>query len=397
MIGLGRAFTLMLPTLRDDPRVRVVAGCDPREAACAQLRRDFGARTHADARALVDDPEVEAVYVASPHGLHAGHVRLAAAARRHVLVEKPMAITLHDCAAMIEACARAGVSLTVGPSHGFDAPYLLARRIVDSGEAGAPRMIHALNCTDFLYRPRRPEELDTEAGGGVVFSQAAHQVDVVRLLAGGRASRVHAATGRWDPRRPTEVAYAALLWFEDGAFASLAYSGAGRFDTDQWMDWIGELGARRDPSAYGGARRRIAAARTPADEARIKAEATYGGPAWTPPPATTPVAHEHFGPVLVACERADLRPVPDGVWVYGDATREHRALAPPRVPRAEVIDEWWGAVRDGIAPLHGGEWSMATTEVCVALLESARLGREVALRHQVGLPRDAVLLRPTRD
>ncbi|MEI7446721.1 MAG: Gfo/Idh/MocA family oxidoreductase, partial [Burkholderiales bacterium] len=378
VIGLGRAFTLMLATLREDPRVRIVAGCDPRAAARAQLERDFGARTHEDAGALVEDPEVEAVYVASPHGLHAGHVRLAAAARRHVLVEKPMAITLRDCADMIEACARAGVSLVVGPSHGFDAPYLLARRIVDAGDVGAPRMIHALNCTDFLYRPRRPEELDTAAGGGVVFSQAAHQVDVVRLLAGGRATRVHAAVGRWDPERPTEVAYSALLWFADGAFASLTYSGAGRFDTDAWMDGIGELGVRRDPAAYGGARRRLATVRTPEAEARLKADATYGGPAWTPPSKdAVPRAHEHFGPVLVACERADLRPVPDGVWVYGDAAREHRRLPPPRVPRAEVIDEWWGAVREGVAPLHGGEWSMATTEVCVALLESARLGREV--------------------
>ena len=59
-------------------------------------------------------------------------------------------------------------------------------------------MITALNYTDFLYRPRRPEELDTAQGGGAVFNQAAHQVDIVRLLGGGRVKSVRAATGAWD-------------------------------------------------------------------------------------------------------------------------------------------------------------------------------------------------------
>lgn len=394
VIGLGRAFTLMLPTFAGDPRWRLVAGCDPREAARARFASDFGASAHADARALVEDPAVEVVYVASPHGLHAAHVALAAAAGRHVLVEKPMALSVADCVAMTEACARAGVALVVGPSHGFDEPCLEARRIVERGEVGAPRMIQALNCTDFLYRPRRPEELDTAAGGGVVWSQAAHQLDVVRLLAGGRATRVHASVARWDPARPTEVAYAAMLWFADGAFATLAYSGAGRFDSDAWMDWHGELGVPKDPDAYGTARRRLDAARDPADEARLKADATYGGPAWTPAaPGELPTSHEHFGPMLVHCERADLRPMPDAVWIYGDRVRERRPLRPPGVPRSNVVDELLAAVRDGVPPLHGGAWATATTEACAALLDSARSGAPVSLHRQVAVPADAVLLR----
>ena len=75
----------------------------------------------------------------------------------------------------------------------------------------------ALNFTDFLYRPRRPEELATASGGGVVFSQAAHQVDIVRLLAGGHAQSVRAMAGAWDARRATEGAYAALIAFEGHA------------------------------------------------------------------------------------------------------------------------------------------------------------------------------------
>ena len=65
-------------------------------------------------------------------------------------------------------------------------------------------MINAINYTDYLYRPRRPEELDTAQGGGAVFNQAAHQVDIVRLIGGGQVASVRAASGAWDSARPTE-------------------------------------------------------------------------------------------------------------------------------------------------------------------------------------------------
>ena len=114
-----------------------------------------------------------------------------------------------------------------------------------------------MNFTDFLYRPRRPEELDSARGGGAVYNQAAHHVDIVRLLAGGRARSVRAQTASWDPARPTEGAYSALLTFEDGAFATLTYSGYAHFDTDEFTGWIGEGGARKDPAAYGSARKAL--------------------------------------------------------------------------------------------------------------------------------------------
>ena len=114
---------------------------------------------------------------------------------------------------------RASVRLVVGPSHSFDAPVARTRAMIASGAFGRLRLITALNFTDFVYRPRRAEELDPEAGGGVVLSQAAHQVDIARLLAGGLARSVRAMTGDWDRRRPTEGAYAAFLDFGDGVAA----------------------------------------------------------------------------------------------------------------------------------------------------------------------------------
>lgn len=380
VIGLGRAFTLMLPTWTGDPRVRLVAGCDPRPEARARFESDFGTPAFDDARALVEHPAVEVVVVASPHARHAGHVALAAGAGRAVLVEKPMALSVADCSAMIDACDRAGVPLVVGPSHGWDTPVAAARALLDTGVLGAVRAIHAFDYTDFLYRPRRPDELDAAQGGGVVMSQATHQLDVVRRLAAARPRSVHAVVQRWDDTRPIDVAYQAMLWFDGGAVASLVYSGAGHFDSDLWMDGVGETGRRRDPSAeHGGARRRLAQAGSRDDEARLKHAATYGGSAWSGIAAAAPAAYEHFGPVIVQCERGALRPMPHALVIDRDHDREHRPLPAPAVPRAEVVDALWAAVRDRVPPLLDGRWGRTTVAICTAMLESARLGAPVSL------------------
>jgi phthalate 4,5-cis-dihydrodiol dehydrogenase len=381
--GLGRAFMLMLPTLVAHPRVRLVAASDPREEARREFAREFGGRAYPTVESMCEADDVDAVYIATPHEMHAEHVIAAAQCGKHVLVEKPMAITLEECEAMNRAARKAGVTLVVGHSHSFDLPFVRARRMIEEGTFGGVRMITALNFTDFLYRPRRPEELDTGKGGGAVFSQGAHQVDVVRLLGGGRVHTVRAYTGKWDASRPTEGAYAAQLRFEDGTFASLVYSGYAHFDSDELVGWIGEMGHRKDPARYGATRAALRNGLSPSQEAELKNQRAYG---MMPSQAAAPVAHNHFGMVIASCDRADLRPMPDGVMVYDDARSWHEPLAPPVVPRGEVIDELADAIA-GVRPAtHSGEWAMATLEVCLAILESSRTGREVMLAQQVAVP-----------
>ncbi|QFS83594.1 Putative 4,5-dihydroxyphthalate dehydrogenase [Roseivivax sp. THAF40] len=378
--GLGRAFVLMLPTFRADPRVRLVAAAAPRAESRDAFEQEFGGRGHTDVDALAADPEVEAIYIATPHQMHADHVTAAARHGKHILVDKPLAVSLSDADAIVAAAEVAGVHLIVGPSHSFDAPVALARSIIDSGELGAVRMVHAFNYTDFLYRPRRPEELRTEDGGGVLFSQGVHQIDIVRLLCGGEAERITAMTGAWDPARPTEGAYSALMSFRNGAFASLTYSGYAHFDSDIWMDDVAELGADKDPSGYGKARRALQGL-DPAAEARLKTTRTYGA---TDAPA--PAAHhEHFGPIIVSCDRGDLRLTPDGVELCGDFERRFIAAPMTDAPRKTVIDALVAAVRDDRAPAQTGRWGRASLEVCHAILRSAETGNAVDLTRQCGL------------
>ncbi len=379
VVGLGRAFALMRPAFLADPRFSLVAAADPRPEARARFAAEFGAPTYADAAALAADPAVTAVYVATPHQCHAADAIAAAAAGKHVLVEKPMALDLTEADAMIAAARGSGVQLIVGPSHSFDAPVLLARGIIASGRYGRLRMLTLLTYTDFLYRPRRAEELDTTRGGGAVLNQAAHQVDIARLLGGGLLASLSAQCAAWDPARPTEGAYSALLRFQDGGFAALTYNGYGHFDSDALAGWIGEDGRRKDAEAHGAARRRLAAV-GPAGEAALRSARFYDAAI---APQAPPDAHPHFGLLIASCEGADLLPTPTGVAIHADTARDFIVARPPYPPRLEVLDALFGAVTEDRAPVQTGEWGRANLEACLAILRSAREGREIPLSRQV--------------
>lgn len=379
--GLGRGFMLTAPSIAAHPGIRLVAAAAPRAESRAAFEAHFGGRGYADVAEMCADPAVEAVYIATPHELHAAHVTAAARAGKAVLVDKPLSVTLEDGARMIAETDAAGVALIVGPSHSFDGPVQQAQALIASGRYGQVRMIHALNYTDFLYRPRRAEELVTDAGGGVLFSQAVHQVDIVRLLAGQQAVSVSAMTGAWDPARPTEGAYSALIGFAGGAFASLTYSGYAHFDSDYWMDWVGELGQPKDPARYGTARRALASIPSPQAEAALKRTRALGSePLPAPPPD-----HEHFGPVVVSLDRADLRLSARGVEVNGDDTRVFLPAPHWPAPRHGVLEALIATLRHGTKVTQDGPWGLASLELCHAILASAHGGgRRIDLLHQSG-------------
>ena len=108
-------------------------------------------------------------------------------------LRQPLALRLEDCKAVIEAADRAGVHLIVGHTHGFDANVREVARLVQTGDLGRLGMMLSFNYTDFLYRARRPEELDTSRGGGIVFNQVMHQIEIVHLI-GGRLVRSERAS-----------------------------------------------------------------------------------------------------------------------------------------------------------------------------------------------------------
>jgi phthalate 4,5-cis-dihydrodiol dehydrogenase len=385
--GLGRAFTLMLPTFLGDTRFRLVAATTPNAKTREMFSADFEAQAYESLETLCNDPAVDAVYISSPHEFHRQHAEIAARAGKHILVEKPMAISVSESVAIVKAVADTGVHLVVGPSHSFDAPVVLARTLIESGEFGPVGMIQAMYYTDFLYRPRRPAELDSNLGGGVVFSQAAHQADIVRLLGGGNVKSVRAHTANWDKNRSTEGAYTAQLLFESGAFASMTYSGYAHFDGDELCGWAGELGHNKDPANYGTARKSLADSDGADAESEAKRARNYGLSGSVKDFANSPPhdANEHFGQIIVSCPQADLKLQPDGVMIYGNNDRRHVKLPTPKIPRLAVMDELYDAVVHNRPPLHSAAWGLATLEVCAAILTSAREQREIELIHQFSI------------
>ena len=247
--GLGRAGAAMLAAMVQHPLVRVTAAADPRPEPRDRFEAELGGETYASVEEMCASPNVDVVYVATPHQFHRENVVAAANAGKHIICEKPIALSLVDCDAMIEAVDRNGVQLVIGHTHSHDPAVRVMRRMIVSGEYGRVRMINNWVYTDFLYRPRRPEELDTTLGGGILFNQVPHQVDVARHLGGGLVRSVRAMTGVWDAHRPTEGACAAFLDFDDGTAATLVYNGYDHFDTDEFHAWVGEGGQAKEPRA----------------------------------------------------------------------------------------------------------------------------------------------------
>lgn len=87
---------LMVPTFDVDSRVKLIAAAAPREQSRAAFETEYGGKSYETVEALCADPSVEAIYIATPHQMHVDHVLAAASAGKHVLVEKPLAISMAD-------------------------------------------------------------------------------------------------------------------------------------------------------------------------------------------------------------------------------------------------------------------------------------------------------------
>ncbi len=376
IVGLGMAGSIMIPSIVAHPEMVLAGAAEPSDELRERFARDYECYATATIEDLVALPDIDAVYIATPHQMHCDHVLLAAAHGKHVIVEKPMALRVDECDAMIRECEKADVALIVGHTHGFDVPVAAIREIVESGQLGPLRMILSFNYTDFMYRPRRPEELDTSKGGGILFNQVPHQVDMVRTIAGGaKVIAVNAAAGRFDAERATEGAVMAMLSLEGDAHASIVYSGYDHFDSDELHGWVGE-GGNAKKGAQGKTRIGLENMRSQSSESVLRNQLYgYGGKLWSQMNAMSNAAdHPHFGTLIVSCERGDLRSVPGGIMVYSNSGPEFIKLPPPRVGggRSEVLDELCDFVMRDRKPFHDGHFGRETLAACLSIVAATQ-------------------------
>ncbi|MGE0606012.1 MAG: Gfo/Idh/MocA family protein [Pirellulales bacterium] len=137
--------------------------------------------------ALLARDDVDAVLVATPHSVHLEQVTLAAAAGKHVLVEKPMALNRRECDQMIAACQKSGATLSVIQTCRFRGTVARAKKMVDEGRIGKVRMIQLR--TLFEWVPIKGQSWsEQEWEGGLILDQGAHNFDFMRWFAGSEAA-----------------------------------------------------------------------------------------------------------------------------------------------------------------------------------------------------------------
>ncbi|SRR5579883_16269 len=386
--GLGVASTQVLPAFELLPHLKVAAAADVRPEVLDKFAAEFGGETYRSVEDLAKS-NVDIVFVSTPNQFHAEHVVLLAEHKKNVIVEKPMALTVTECQAMVDAARRNGVRLMQGHTKMLDAPVRKMGEIVRSGELGQLGMIHNWDYTDLVYRPRMPHELVTEKGGGAVYLQAPHQLDIIRFIGGGMVRSLRGMVGNWVPSRPCDGAYTAYLEFEDGTPATAVYNGYAHFDTGELHWWVGEGGQNRDPEQAIKSRRRIAQAAVDGNEAELKAAMQYGGRAegaYSHFDLKIPRRQPFFGLTLVSCEKGDIRQSPDGLLIYGDDGRREISLAGSEPARVAEMNEMYNAIIEDRPVFPSGEWGMATLEATVAIYESARQRKEIVLSHQCPVP-----------
>ncbi|HEY1821385.1 MAG TPA: Gfo/Idh/MocA family oxidoreductase [Trebonia sp.] len=226
VVGLGTAGAAMLGAAFAHPGVTVAAVADL-DLAWLGSAPDRPPRRYDSLERLLRDDGVEAVHIATPTPLHYEHVRQALDAGRHVIVEKPVTAGLREAQDLVTRAAALDRVVIVGHSEAFE-PYVQAvREVIAFGTIGAPVMVLAEKFTDWMRRPRLPEEWDGAAGGGIIRRQGVHQVDVVRTVAGTRFS-VREAAVRIDQERGVPGGYTAWLASERGPSAVVSHDGIGR-------------------------------------------------------------------------------------------------------------------------------------------------------------------------
>jgi phthalate 4,5-cis-dihydrodiol dehydrogenase len=339
------------------PGFRLAGIADTDRAARDRGAREAGCPVYADAAQLAAADGVDVVYVASPTRYHLQVIRAAAERGKHVISEKPLATGLADAVSAVEAAREAGVVLLVGATHSYDAPVRALRRVVRDRSLGRLLSVCSLCHSDWHRRLRSPGDLDAAQGNGLVLRQGAHQIDILRYLCGGQAESVFGVTfGGTDG---AELGFAGQLAFAGGVHASLHYSGTGGFDT-RLLTWgVGELGT----------------VAVPPDPLLGR---YFSLPGTDKLPAVSPV----FGGTVATFTAGSAWITAAGLLLFSDRGAAEVLTGSEPSGWDAALAEMDEAIR-GRAPVHSGQWGLATLEACLGLHESSRTGAPVTLHHQV--------------
>jgi len=222
LVGCGRISRNHFEALARIDGLTLSAVCDVVPERARAAGEQWGVPWFASYDEMLEKAESDAVAICTPSGLHPQHGIAAARAGKHVISEKPMAITLSAADDLVQACDAAGVHLFVVKQNRLNPPVQIVKRAIDRGRFGR---IYMANCTVRWTRPQEyydqaPWRGTWEFDGGAFMNQASHYVDLVQWLV-GPVDAVMARTATLARRIEAEDSGVALFRFRNGALGAM--------------------------------------------------------------------------------------------------------------------------------------------------------------------------------
>jgi Predicted dehydrogenases and related proteins len=245
LLGCGRISRKHVDAITTAHNARLVAVCDSQKHRAQQLGEKLGVPWFDGVdQMLTSMPEIDVVNILTPTGYHAEHAIKVASFRKHIVVEKPMALRLEDADAMIKACDRAGVRLFVVKQNRFNLPVQRLRRALEAGRFGKLVMgtVRVRWCRRQEYYDQDAWRGKWELDGGVLANQASHHVDLLMWML-GEVESVFAMTATQLVDVETEDTAAVVLRFTNGALGIIEATTATRpVDLEGSISVLGEHG-----------------------------------------------------------------------------------------------------------------------------------------------------------
>ena len=222
LVGCGRISRNHFEALARIDGLALTAACDVNEERAREAGERWEVPWFTSYDEMLRQAGCDAVAICTPSGLHPEHGIAAARAGKHVISEKPMAITLSAADELVQACDGAGVHLFVVKQNRLNPPVQLVKRAIDRGRFGR---IYMANCTVRWTRPQEyydqaPWRGTWEFDGGAFMNQASHYVDLVQWLV-GPVDTVMAKTATLARRIEAEDSGVALFRFRSGALGAM--------------------------------------------------------------------------------------------------------------------------------------------------------------------------------
>ena len=339
ILGAGMISGLHGGALKNSGKARLVAVCDVQHARAEKLTHDFApeAKVYTALDAMLADPKVDVVDVVTPNSLHTDAVLAAIAASKHVLCEKPPAMSLRDTDRMIAAARQANRKLGIFVQCRLREPIRQMRRAIGEGRFGrllrADAVMKWYRCTEYYLNDAWRTE--RRSGAGVTIQHAFHYIDLLQYLAGPAESVEARMTNLDHPQIKIEDTLDAVIQFQNGAIGSVTASTALWPGADVRVELFGQQGT-----------------------------AVMQG---------TAMAFWKF--------QAE-RPEDAAIRSCGDAGQATAAGSPTALPSADhqmVIDDCVDAIEGNREVAIPCESVRPTLEIALAMYQSARLGQPVRL------------------